>query len=129
MTAERREWARGNFNRNARPKAIEWHKSKEGRAWHSMHAKEVTKNMKKKKYICIQCNLAFYKKPLGENRFCTNACKSRYRRAMGFDDIERLCLNCNKPFTSNKYGKTYNCSKACGAKTGGKKNKVNKIHR
>ena len=37
---ERREWARENLAKNARPKASKWHGSEEGKKWHSQHAEK-----------------------------------------------------------------------------------------
>ena len=34
LTEEQRNWYRNNMNKNARPKAIEWHKSNKGKEWH-----------------------------------------------------------------------------------------------
>lgn len=125
MTEERRAWARGNLNRNARPKAIEWHKSKEGRAWHSEHGKNVSKNMKKKEYTCLSCNSSFFKTPHGENKFCSNKCKSRYRRSKGYDNVTKHCLVCNNKFTSNKYAKAFLCSRKCVGQWRIQKNQIN----
>lgn len=114
---------RDNLTNNARPKASEWHGSKEGIEWHRIHAINVANNMKVREYNCLQCEVLFYKKPFGENKFCSNACKSKYRRKLGLDNIEKQCLTCNNVFMSNKYAKQQLCSHKCSGKF--RSNKVN----
>lgn len=96
-----------------RPKADVWHGTDEGRAWHSKHAKETCENLPLKKYVCQHCGKDFYKKPLGENKFCSNNCKSAYRRHMGLDNIIKKCEFCGNEYISSKYRKTKYCSQAC----------------
>lgn len=102
--------------------AKDWHGSEEGNAWHRQHAANF--NFGKKTYgkrKCEVCSSEFeaWHKSNGEgggsHRFCSNKCKSTYRRASGVDDVTRNCANCGKPFTRNKYYYTKNCSRTCGA--------------
>lgn len=95
-----------------RPKAIEWHKSEEGRAWHRSHGVEVYKKRTAVKYICTYCGKEYktrnrYGK--NQNTFCSNNCKSAYRRASGIDNVERACAYCGKTFIANKYSKAKYC--------------------
>lgn len=110
-----------NLSVNARPKACEWHKSKEGRKWHAEHAKKMCENMNERRYTCEHCGETFFKKPLGANKFCSNACKSAHRRASGTDNEQRRCCVCGQLFETNKYSKTASCSRACAnrMRTGG----------
>lgn len=113
---ERLEKMRLNLEVNARPKANEWHGSDEGIKWHTEHYE----NMKHKLHVnknfkCEQCGIDFDSVDVGANRFCSNKCKSKWRRASGLDDVVRKCEICHKDFTVNKYSKTTNCSRSCGA--------------
>lgn len=112
MSEELKEKYRKNLNKNARPKANEWHKSKEGREWHKKQYKISLGNRKKQLFICEYCGKEYEKINNGENKFCSKKCQSAFRRKSGVDNIERICLKCNKPFMTNKYGTTkycYNC--------------------
>lgn len=102
-----------NLKNNALPKAAEWHRSEAGRKWHSMHAKETGANIAKREFVCKNCGKHFFKKPLGQNKFCSNACKAAYRRKLGVDNTVRRCVVCGKEFTTNKYSKAVTCSTKC----------------
>ena len=120
----RLEKMRINFELNARPKANEWHGSKEGREWHKQHYEEYKELLHQKKtFVCEQCGSEFVTVNIGSNRFCSNKCKSKWRRDNGLDDVVRVCENCNEEFTVNKYSKTRNCSKKCAAIQRSKKRK------
>jgi group I intron endonuclease len=53
---------------------------------------------------------------VSDNKFCTKVCQSRWRRASGLDNEDRICVICGKTFSVNKYDKTKCCSRSCGAK-------------
>jgi hypothetical protein len=57
------------------------------------------------------------------SRFCSNKCKSRWRRRSGLDDVERICEYCGKAFKVNKYKPTKYCSSLCASRaiTGSKR--------
>ena len=96
------------------PSASEWHGSPEGIAWHKAHYDSMKEKLRRKTVqICEQCGKEYETEACGHNRFCSNACKSAWRRANGVDDVERRCLVCGKTFTVNKYKKTKCCSRAC----------------
>jgi len=65
------------------------------------------------KYICLNCDKEFMNMPNGIHRFCSNLCKSAYRRKHGIDNEQRICINCNKSFAANRYKKTITCSRHC----------------
>lgn len=112
ITEETKEKYRKNLDENARPKAIKWHKSKEGREWHKKQYEVSLAKREKVKFICEYCGKEYETYKQQKNRFCSLKCKSAYRRESGIDNIERICLKCNRPFMTNKYGKTkycYNC--------------------
>ncbi len=98
---------------NIRHLTKEWHGSEEGLEWHRQHALNVFRNMKPRQYTCDQCGTEFERTPHGTNRFCSNGCKTKWRREAGFDNIECTCLQCKKPFTKNKYSKSLICSRGC----------------
>lgn len=110
LSESQREWRRNNLNTNARPKAIEWHKSEEGREWHSKHAKQIVKP--DYSFTCEQCGSNFISKN-PHARFCSNACKAKYRRAFDLDKETRICAYCGKEFSTDKYKHIKYCSKSC----------------
>ena len=104
----------------ARIYASKWHGSEEGIEWHREHGKRVAENMQPKEYTCLHCGEKFWKKPFGENKFCSNKCKSAWRRNQGLDNETRICKICGKEFVVNKYSKAKTCSTTCGSKCSGK---------
>lgn len=95
-----------------RPLTKAWHKSEEGRRWHRKHAIECNfGNGPLHDYSCQHCNKPYQSKLIAENRtkFCSNACKSAWRRKNKIDDIERKCEICGKTFLINRYSKTRSC--------------------
>ena len=109
ITDETRNKYRENMNRNARPKAIEWHKSNKGKEWHKEQYKISLGNQKPKKFICDYCGKEYETLDKGINRFCSNNCKSAYRRKIGIDNINRKCVVCGNEFIVNKYSKKIKC--------------------
>lgn len=115
-----------NLDLNARPKANEWHASEKGREWHKKHYNDMkTKLHKETEFKCEQCNKRFVAINNGKNRFCSNNCKSKWRRVNGLDDVIKECVYCEGKFTSNKYSKRKTCSRRCANKqrTEDRKNK------
>ena len=110
VSEEKRQKYRDNMNNNVRPKAIEWHKSAEGREWHKEQYKNTLGTRNKIKVICQNCGKEFEVLNNGTNKFCSNNCKSAYRRKLGIDNITRKCKVCNTEFTTNKYSKRILCS-------------------
>ncbi len=97
----------------------EWHKSEEGREWHRLHAlKNDFGNGPSFDYSCQQCGKDYQSKLVaeGRTRFCSNACKSRWRRAQKLDDVDKICPICQKTYRINRYRKTKTCSRVCGKK-------------
>lgn len=62
---------------------------------------------------CTTCGSNYIGIKRNENAFCSNACKSRYRRKSGVDNITKKCRNCGSEFQSSKYQKVNHCSKRC----------------
>ena len=99
-----------------RPLASAWHGSEEGRGWHEEHARKIIDGLKPKQCVCQQCGKKYIREvPIGQGKFCSNACKSAWRRKQGTDNIEKTCVICGKPFISNKYQKIEACSPHCRA--------------
>lgn len=95
--------------------AKEWHRSPEGRKWHSEHAKAQAPR-ERVEYTCSYCGKTFVaQKITAKHHFCSNKCCAAYRRKSGVDNETRICEWCGKPFTVNKYDGTRFCSIACGA--------------
>ena len=97
-----------------RPLTKEWHGSVEGKAWHKYHAAKCKfGNWEPSKYICQCCNKEYLSKKRSRSRFCSNNCKSQWRRDQGIDNVKRKCLTCEKEFEVNKYAKRKYCSQRC----------------
>ena len=80
------------------------------------HAKEQlhTKTVK----VCEQCGEEYESSSnvAHKQRFCSEKCKMKWRRANGLDREERVCIYCGKTFTCNKTLPTKFCSKRCAGK-------------
>jgi len=116
MSEELSERFRKNLDENARPKAVEWHKSEEGRAWHKKHYEENSRALftSKVKKVCAVCGKEYETNySTRYSRFCSNNCKAQWRRDCGLDDIEVSCRICGKKFFTNKYAQAKYCSKEC----------------
>ena len=101
-----------NLLNNAMPKAAKWHKSDVGREWHKQHFESVKdKLLAKEEYVCGYCGSVFIAQKNGHTRFCSNNCKSAFRRKSGVDNVQRECAVCGAEFTTNKYS----CRKYCEA--------------
>lgn len=110
-----------------RPLTKEWHASDEGIKWHKKHyAKTKDKLHAIKTFECDFCGAEFEACNNGLNRFCSNKCKSAFRRASGVDDITKECIICGKEFRINRYRKTKTCSRKCAGEYRSKKNKGQK---
>lgn len=105
-----------NLNKNARPKASEWHSSKKGIEWHKKHYEKMKDKLYvKREFTCKQCGKKFTS-TYHLSKFCSNKCKSKWRRENGLDDETRECCICGKKFTVNKYSKAKTCGRECAAK-------------
>ena len=116
MTEEAKEKRLENMKKHVLPSASKWHGSKEGREWHKEQYKVSLGNVEDKEFKCEHCGIEFKTKNVGKNRFCSNKCKSAYRRKTGVDNVEQSCIECSKIFTKNKYSKIIACSRSCGGK-------------
>ena len=101
---------------NCTKRAVAWHKTEEGKKWHSEHGKRVAENVAERVYKCEYCGKEFKTKPFGKVRYCSNNCRAAARRKSGADQIEHTCVVCGKVFLANKYRKTQTCSRGCANK-------------
>src|SRR5216110_3274300 len=69
---------RANLDR-IRSLASAWHKSKEGRKWHSKHAVEIFSLRKYQTLICRGCGNSFQTKKYGRVFYCCTPCYARAR--------------------------------------------------
>lgn len=98
-----------------RPLTKAWHASPEGIAWHRLHAiKSNFGNGPAFDYECQQCFKPYQSKRKSVTRFCSNACKSMWRRKNQMDDINKECPVCHKTYRSSKYARAKSCGVICG---------------
>lgn len=117
LTDEERKRRADNMKEKAMPKAKEWHGSEEGSEWHKKHYERMKEVLyQKKMLLCDNCGNYYFSIDHGTNRFCSNNCRSAYRRRMGIDNETRKCEWCGKEFIVNKYAKTKTCSRSCRSK-------------
>ncbi|MFL4491554.1 HNH endonuclease signature motif containing protein [Streptomyces sp. VTCC 41912] len=96
-------------------RAAEWHRSEEGRAWHREHGRRCWEGREYSSFTCEQCGAEYKSRAgQGQNRFCSNSCKSQWRRVSGVDNEDRTCGYCGQVFRINKYAKARTCSRVCG---------------
>lgn len=106
------EWVAANLRDNAQPKAVEWHKSEEGRDWHREHYDNMKDKLHSKELKeCNNCGQDYVAKT-SFSKFCSNKCKSAHRRKSGVDNIVKLCEKCGEEYIANKYQNTKYC-KVC----------------
>jgi hypothetical protein len=108
--AQRAAW----FKRRVMPKAKDWHRTEEGRAWHRQHVRNsLAKAWEPVDLNCSVCGARFQAIPRAGSRFCTNKCRAKYRRDSGLDNEVRSCVHCGKDFTCNRFKKTRYCGPTC----------------
>jgi len=92
-----------------------WHRSKEGKKWHSKHSCEGWKNRKKEEITCIVCGnkRETYFNNRENVRFCSLKCTKRqfYKEKRE----KSICKWCKKEFSHYKYKKNMYCSRKCGS--------------
>ena len=112
MSEERRQKQR-EWCDKIRPYTKEWHKSEEGTLWHKQHAQQHNfGHIKYGERKCQVCGKIFEAKT-NHQKFCSNVCKSKYRRLLKLDEITNRCEWCGNEFKTNKYSKARFCSRHC----------------
>ncbi len=114
MSEEKKQKARESLM-IAREYASRWHGSPEGREWHRVLGQLSWEGRTPRTLVCDQCGEQYQTLSLGKNsRFCSNNCKSAWRRASGIDNEQRICAKCGQTFPCNRYSGQRFCSVACG---------------
>ena len=91
-----------------------WHRSPDGLAKHREIGAMAQAAFVAIPKACKRCGKEFLPHKMGnQDKFCSNVCKSSYRRAAGLDDVEIKCKQCGKWFKANKYRKPNTCSRSC----------------
>lgn len=112
-SAERKE-QQAHFLESIRELTKPWHRSDEGRAKHREIGAMAYKQFVPVPKSCESCGKVFEPKALGNrDRFCSNACKSAWRRASGRDNEQRNCVQCGNPFVANRHTKSRTCGRSC----------------
>lgn len=91
-----------------------WHASEEGITWHTAHYQ----NVKDKLHEIIERNCNFCGQKHNTHRksgnaFCSNKCKSAWRRKNKPDKKIASCPTCSKEFETLKYLPNVYCSRQC----------------
>lgn len=118
---ETNTWPRSEAGRDhleaIRPLTKAWHASPEGLEWHRQHGVEAFKKRTPTERTCQQCGVTYTTLQRGDRtRFCSNNCKSAWRRDSGVDDVTKVCVYCGKSFVANKYAIAKCCSNQCASK-------------
>jgi hypothetical protein len=93
-----------------------WHASPEGHEWHKQHGVEAFKKRAPIERVCKQCGTSYATLRYGEAaQFCSNNCKSAWRRDSGLDNVEKVCDYCGNTFIANKYAAAKCCSNQCAS--------------
>tara|TARA_R110000822_G_scaffold150925_1_gene290050 strand:- start:215 stop:898 length:684 start_codon:yes stop_codon:yes gene_type:complete len=109
-----------------RPLTVAWHQSKEGRAWHSEHAKKFLCGENKPvayskvipvEKVCIVCNESFVSKNPNSQEYCSNKCVSKAMRLRNKVDkpivyFDKKCEHCNNDIHTI-YGYKRFCNSVC----------------
>lgn len=122
------KWKREHADK-IRPLASAWHRSEKAVGFHQKLGKMVWENKETIKKKCEQCGKEYEIKTIGKSNFCSNNCKSAWRRASGLDNEKRTCNMCGKEFEANKYSTKKTCSNECmykGRAIARKQNKMKK---
>lgn len=117
LTDEQRQWKRDNLRTKAVPASIAWRRTEEAREMYKRHYEAMKHLLHARVEItCKECGNRFEGIKNNRNVFCSNACKSAWRRKSGVDDENRKCVICGETFRVNKYAKTMCCSESCGSR-------------
>lgn len=91
-----------------------WHSSEEGIKFHNKHYENVKDKLHAKcNRPCSFCGKEVSTPYKNINCYCSNNCKSAYRRKYKPDLITKKCLLCSKEFQAKKYNGADYCSKEC----------------
>lgn len=99
--------------RLARIKASEYWKSPEGKIRRKELAHQYIQEKGQRKNLCPNCKIEFKYTSFSLKKYCSNKCKSAFRRKNKIDNVEGNCAICSKLFFYNSYTKNLTCSKKC----------------
>lgn len=115
MSEQEQQLVRDNMRKKAIPAAIEWHKSQEGRKWHSEMVKKAWKDGslgKKDTFTCEMCGKKFEQIYKPGHKFCSGACQQKYLRK-NQPIVKRICVVCKKEYDCKQNSLSKTCSKHC----------------
>jgi hypothetical protein len=112
LTPERQEMSRRSLDA-ARIAAAAWHRSPEGRAWHSYNGKHANRPAIHP-HKCVACGADFLATKRSRAYVCSAKCGAKRRRDSGLDNIERHCEQCGRSFMRSRFYKRARfCSPGC----------------
>jgi hypothetical protein len=103
---------RANNLRKAREKAAIFFKSEEGKALRKKLALQYHARMPLLTKACEICQKQYETRSI-RKKYCSNACKAKFRRRHELDCIECQCIVCKKSFKASLYQPNLTCSKKC----------------
>lgn len=98
-----------------REATIKFRASPQGQEWGKELARRSWAARTREQRSCDRCGGSYETWSGQRARFCSNACKSAWRRAARLDDEDRVCTVCSTDFRVNRYEDTQTCSKACAS--------------
>lgn len=111
-TDEDAERDRAHLDRH-RDRAAEWHRSPEGRDWHSRNARASAERRRVERH-CEVCGKAYQTSHPERSKYCSVACQQRDRRRTGKAGVRATCPVCGATFVQNYDGRPETCGRACG---------------
>lgn len=102
----------------AREAAKIWHKSLDGRLWHSEHAKTTLRKPNPVEKICEFCAIVYtILFPKKSDRCCSLQCQQALTRKEGRHKTrKKICPICGKDFMQAPGQRAKTCSRSCGFK-------------
>ena len=100
-----------------RPLASDWHKSEEGRAWHSEHAKQQVRP--ETECVCVLCGKTFTSRATTGAKFCSHNCEVKWAYQHKRKTQRCVCEWCGSEFDADitiRHGPARTCSRACASK-------------
>ena len=96
-----------------RDKCSAWHKSEEGKGWHSRAMKNSWVKRKKTSVKCVECGKEYEASFPSRAKYCHQNCRENARKKSGIENENRVCVVCKKYFVINKYCRTKTCCRSC----------------
>jgi hypothetical protein len=99
-----------------RPLASEWHRSPEGRAWHSEHGRRTWAGREPTTATCTVCRNPYRTFFPERSMYCSPACDQRASRMEMRYFVPATCPICGKTFLQHRTAKRpATCGRTCGA--------------